>query len=252
MSLEEFTLQILCESSQPKAEPVSGGEQVCLDLQRESRCGFPEVIFGSGKSLAAIETAIEGLLRHGQPVLVTRLDETAAQSIAAKFAACRHQPAAQTLSIGRCSPRIDVRIAVVTAGTSDYSVAAEAVETLYWMGVDAELIQDVGVAGPQRLAAQLPRLQACHIVIVVAGFEGALASVVAGHLDCPVIAVPTSRGYGFHGNGLVPLLAMLNSCAANVAVVNVDAGFKAGYLAGLIAKQSVGRCPGSSGDDRCR
>jgi NCAIR mutase (PurE)-related protein len=237
LSLEEFTLQILCDSPPTKVDAPSGGDRVNLDLQRQARCGFPEVILGFGKSTQAIETAVRGLLNHGQPVLITRIEPTAAQHLLNAFSRSRYEPSAQTLAIDRCPPMRGVRIAVVTAGTSDYSVAAEALETLFWMGVDAFLIQDIGVAGPQRLIDNLPQLRNCHVVIVVAGFEGALPSVIAGHLGCPVIAVPTSRGLGLHGQGLVPLLAMLNSCAANVTVVNIDAGFKAGYLAGHIAKQ---------------
>jgi NCAIR mutase (PurE)-related protein len=127
---------------------------------------------------------------------------------------------------------------VVTAGTSDRAVAEEAYETLLWMDVPAILVQDVGVAGPQRILKQLPLLQASAAIVVVAGMEGALPSVVAGHVACPVIAVPTSIGYGANLAGFAALLSMLNSCAANVVVVNIDAGFRGGYAAGLIARQS--------------
>jgi NCAIR mutase (PurE)-related protein len=131
------------------------------------------------------------------------------------------------------------RVAIVTAGTSDMPVAEEVRETLVWMGVQCELIVDVGVAGPHRLQEALPRIVGNDAVVVVAGMEAALASVVGGHVDCPVIAVPTSVGYGASFGGLAALLGMLNSCAANVAVVNIDAGFKAGYLAGMIARRRV-------------
>jgi hypothetical protein len=126
-------------------------------------------------------------------------------------------------------------VAVISAGTGDLAVAEEARETLDWMGVGTTMIHDVGVAGPQRLAARLSDFQDADAIVVVAGMEGALPSVVGGYVPCPVIAVPTSVGYGANFGGISALLSMLNSCAANVAVVNIDAGFKAGYLAGLIA-----------------
>jgi hypothetical protein len=125
------------------------------------------------------------------------------------------------------------RAAVVSAGSSDMPVAEEARETLAWMGIECELIHDVGVAGPHRLLSRVDELRRADVIVVVAGMEGALPSVVAGHVDCPVFAVPTSVGYGANFGGVAALLGMLNSCAANVAVVNIDAGFKAGYLAGL-------------------
>jgi NCAIR mutase (PurE)-related protein len=133
------------------------------------------------------------------------------------------------------------RVAVVTAGTSDMPVAEEVRETVEWMGVGCELIVDVGVAGPYRLQEALPRIVGADVVVVVAGMEAALASVVGGHVDCPVIAVPTSVGYGASFGGIAALLGMLNSCAANVSVVNIDAGFKAGYIAGMIARGRVSR-----------
>ena len=129
------------------------------------------------------------------------------------------------------------RVAVVTAGTTDQPVAAEARETLAWMGVESVLIQDVGVAGPYRLLSRVPDLRKCSVVVCVAGMEAALPSALAGHVACPVIAVPTSVGYGANLGGVAALLSMLNSCAANVTVVNIDAGFKGGYIAGLIASQ---------------
>jgi NCAIR mutase (PurE)-related protein len=139
------------------------------------------------------------------------------------------------LQIDRSDAPEPGRVAVITAGTSDLPVALEARETLLWMQQHVIEVQDVGVAGPHRLPAQLDRLQNLDAAVVVAGMEGALPSVAGGYLDCPIIAVPTSVGYGASLHGIAALLAMLNSCAANVAVVNIDAGFKAGYLAGMIA-----------------
>jgi NCAIR mutase (PurE)-related protein len=128
-------------------------------------------------------------------------------------------------------------VAVVSAGTTDEPIAMEALETLAWMGVPTRLMQDIGVAGPYRLMSQVPVLQTMDAIVCIAGMEGALPSVLAGHVRCPVIAVPTSIGYGANFAGLSALLSMLNSCAANIAVVNIDAGFKGGYLAGLIANR---------------
>jgi NCAIR mutase (PurE)-related protein len=170
-------------------------------------------------------------------VLVTRIEESLADEVLKRYPQTRFNPHAATLVIGRCPLIPEADIAIVTAGTSDFKVASEARETLYWMGIDAELIQDVGVAGPQRLVRHLPRLRSCDVVVAIAGFEGALPSVVGGHLECPVIAVPTHNSFAAGLAGLPPLLAMLNSCAPNVAVVNVDGGFKAGYLSGLVARR---------------
>jgi NCAIR mutase (PurE)-related protein len=130
---------------------------------------------------------------------------------------------------------------VATAGTTDLPVAEEARETLDWMGVATEMLHDIGVAGPHRLLERLHVFQNADAAVVAAGMEGALPSVVGGHVACPVIAVPTSVGYGASFGGLAALLGMLNSCAANVVVVNIDAGFKAGYAAGLIARRQQAR-----------
>jgi NCAIR mutase (PurE)-related protein len=127
-------------------------------------------------------------------------------------------------------------VAIVTAGTSDLPVAEEARETALWTGAAVDMIQDVGVAGPHRLTAKVPLLEQADAIVVVAGMEGALPSVVGGYVACPVIAVPTSVGYGASFGGVAALLGMLNSCASNVTVVNIDAGFKGGYVAGLIAR----------------
>jgi hypothetical protein len=131
----------------------------------------------------------------------------------------------------------DRTVGVVTAGTTDEAVALEARETLAWMGCRTVLIQDIGVAGPYRLLARVPELRECVAIVCVAGMEATLPTALGGHVACPVIAVPTSVGYGASLGGIAALLSMLNSCAANVTVVNIDAGFKAGYIAGLIATQ---------------
>ena len=213
-----------------------------VDVDRARRCGFPEVIFGEGKSAATIAAIAQQLLDRGQSVLVTRVDAAKAATLQAIL------PSLQYNELGRTArldfPRSDSqsisrrRVAVITAGTSDLPVAEEARETLAWMGVDATLVQDVGVAGPHRLPARLAEFADSDAVVVVAGMEGALPSVVGGYVACPVFAVPTSVGYGANFGGVSALLSMLNSCAANVAVVNIDAGFKAGYLAGLVATRA--------------
>jgi NCAIR mutase (PurE)-related protein len=165
------------------------------------------------------------------------LDELQSSSLSHRYPEGICNAAARTfrLSVTGQPPTTTGRVAVITAGTSDLPVAWEAQETLHWMNVDVIPLNDVGVAGPYRLPAHLDRLKDVDAAVVVAGMEGALPSVVGGYLDCPVIAVPTSVGYGANFQGLAALLGMLNSCAANVAVVNIDGGFKGAYLAGVIA-----------------
>jgi NCAIR mutase (PurE)-related protein len=231
---------------------------VRLDLDRQRRCGFPEVVFGESKDVATLKRVIERLLDQGEPVLITRLAVDKGAELTEAFPAGRYNAVARTFVVGQCrsltpsgtGATSDVargagpsrregptgHVAIVTAGTSDIPVAEEVRETVQWMGVGCELIVDVGVAGPHRLPAQLARLERADAIVVVAGMEGALPSVVGGWVGCPVIAVPTSIGYGASFGGLAALLGMLNSCASNVTVVNIDAGFKAGYVAGLIAR----------------
>lgn len=210
---------------------------VQLDLDRRRRCGYPEVVFGQGKTPEAIGRAVAALLEAGCDALVTRLSPEQASWLAERFPAGRLNVLGRTFRLAVDeTPRPPVgRVAVVTAGTGDLPVAEEARETLLWMRVETVLVADVGVAGPHRLPAQLGHLETADAVVVVAGMEGALPSVVGGYVACPVIAVPTSVGYGASLGGIAALLSMLNSCAANVTVVNIDAGFKAGYVAGLIA-----------------
>jgi NCAIR mutase (PurE)-related protein len=219
---------------------------VRLDLDRRRRCGFPEVVFGEAKDVATLKRVIQTLLDERQPVLITRVSEAKVTDLAAAFPAGRYNAAAKTFRVvaesGSAGPAEPTgRVAIVTAGTSDIPVAEEVRETVEWMGVTAEMVVDVGVAGLHRLQEQLARIRGSDAVVVIAGMEAALASVVGGLVDCPVIAVPTSVGYGASLGGIAALLGMLNSCAANVAVVNIDAGFKAGYIAGMIAGRRVSR-----------
>ena len=207
-----------------------------VDLEREARCGFPEVIFGQGKTTQAIADIARKLLANEQQVLVTRVPPDQAKALEKLLPSPRYNEVGRTLRVDlRTLPARCGHVAVITAGTSDLAVAEEARETLDWMGVRATMVHDVGVAGPHRLPERLAEFVEADAVVVVAGMEGALPSVVGGYVPCPVFAVPTSVGYGANLGGLAALLAMLNSCASNVAVVNIDAGFKAGYLAGLVA-----------------
>lgn len=210
-------------------------DSATVDLNRQSRCGFPEVIFGTGKTIEAICAIALKLLEHGQRVLATRIDAEKAALLCEQLAGATYNPVARTLRIDAGERNALVgHVAVISAGTSDLPVAEEARETLDWMGVRTTMVHDVGVAGPHRLPARLAEFADADAIVVVAGMEGALPSVVGGYVACPVFAVPTSVGYGASLGGLAALLAMLNSCASNVAVVNIDAGFKAGYLAGIV------------------
>ncbi|HRE99226.1 MAG TPA: nickel pincer cofactor biosynthesis protein LarB [Pirellulaceae bacterium] len=209
-----------------------------LDLERQQRCGFAEVIYGPGKSDEVLIRAAAGLVAAGQDVLATRLTDRQLDLLSRAWPEGHADATARTWRRMHGSPLPDRRlapVAVVTAGTGDGPVAAEVRETLRWMRVPVRQVDDVGVAGPHRLVERLDVLVDCAAIVVVAGMEGALPSVVAGHVRCPVIGVPTSVGYGANFGGLSALLSMLNSCAANVTVVNIDAGFKGGFVAGLIA-----------------
>jgi NCAIR mutase (PurE)-related protein len=223
---------------------------VTLDLDRRRRCGFPEVVYGPGKTNEQLREIVATLLRHDEPVLVTRIDPAQAASLLAAFPDGRHNDVARTFRVdaktieNRAEPSSSPsmkgsgNVVVISAGTGDLPIAEEARETLEWMGVGVTMIHDVGVAGPHRLPARLAEFENADAIVVVAGMEGALPSVVAGYVACPVIGVPTSIGYGANFGGVSALLSMLNSCANNVAVVNIDAGFKAAFMAGLIAKRT--------------
>jgi NCAIR mutase (PurE)-related protein len=216
--------------------------EASVDVDRDRRCGFPEVVFAAGKTPQAIVEIFERQRAVGQRCFATRVAPEQALAVRERFADAVENRVARTIRIGEPT---DVRgmVAVVTAGTSDRPVAEEALETLRWMGCETDLIIDVGVAGPHRLPAHLRRLEQADAIVVAAGMEGALPSVVGGWVACPVIAVPTSVGYGASFGGLAALLGMLNSCASNVALVNIDAGFKAGYVAGLFARRDPARPP---------
>ena len=219
--------------------------EASVDLGRLARCGFPEAIYGAGKTPEQVVAIARTLAGAGQAVLATRVDAEQIAALTAALPDAIVNRVARTVrrESGSASPSTAPPVAVVTAGTTDVPVAEEAAETLAWMGVPVRRIADVGVAGPDRLRSRLAELDGVAAVVVVAGMEGALPSVVGGYVPCPVVAVPTSVGYGAAFGGVAALLGMLNSCAAGVTVVNIDAGFKGGYVAGLIA--TTGRRTGT-------
>ena len=205
-----------------------------LDLDRERRTGASEVVFGSGKTPQQVHEIVQQMHAHGSNVLVTRLTPD-------QYAQIPHIPNAHYDSTSRLLTLLHhppqpaaTQVAVVTAGTSDIAVAEEAAQTAEFYGNRVTRVFDVGVAGLHRLLARLPALRGAKVLIVVAGMEGALPSVVGGLVDKPVIAVPTSVGYGAAFDGVTALLGMLTSCASGVSVVNIDNGFGAGYLANTI------------------
>lgn len=206
-----------------------------LDLQRELRCGHPEVVFGAGKSPGELQEICCALLERHQRFLATRVDDAGARAVLEAIPEANYQESARALHLDlREDPPAVGRVLVLSAGTSDRAVAEEAALTASYLGASVEHRADVGVAGLHRLLAQADALREARVVVVVAGMEGALPSVVGGLVERPVIAVPTSVGYGASFEGLAALLAMLNSCAAGVTVVNIDNGFGAGYAAAQI------------------
>jgi len=219
-----------------EAAPAEELEFAVLDHQRALRTGFPEVVFGQGKTADQLVAIVDRLHRRSGVVLVTRVAEDHGRLLKDRFPAGTLNERARTFVLRKRPPRGAGRgrVLVLCAGTADLPVAEEALVTAQTMGSRAELIADVGVAGLHRLLAHRTRLRGARVLVVVAGMEGALPSVVGGLVDRPVIAVPTAIGYGAHFRGITPLLAMLNSCAAGVTVVNVDNGFGAGYAAHLV------------------
>ncbi len=236
----EQAIQHFSDAAQPEGTPQIDG--VDVDLQRQSRCGFPEVIFGEGKSTKMIVEILQAQQQAGQDSLVTRIRPDQAETIQAEFDNVIRNDVSRTIRLHQpCENPVSKGgpVIVITAGSSDRNVAEEAIETLRWMRIDCELIQDVGVAGPHRLLKHVPKLQQAAAIVCVAGMEAALPSIVGGYVPCPVIGVPTSVGYGASLNGITAMLAMLTCCAANVVSVNIDAGFKGGYVAGLIASRAA-------------
>ncbi len=206
-----------------------------VDHHRALRHGMPEVILAQGKTPEQVADIAEHLARRAPNVLITRADQAAADAVRQRLSQAEYFPLSRALRVW-CDRTIrgKGKIAVVSAGTSDIPVAEEAQVTAEVMGNTVEAIFDIGVAGIHRLMNNRERLAEARVVVVCAGMEGALPSVVGGLVACPVIAVPTSVGYGASFHGLAALLGMLNSCASNVTVVNIDNGFGAGYVASLI------------------
>lgn len=218
-----------------KTEPFADIGFAKVDLHRSIRQGQPEVIYGAGKTPEQIVAIMRTMLESGQSrILVTRIDRGCADALKTVFP-IRYHAAARAATLGD-DPEPDGigTIVIATGGTSDIPVAEEAAVTAAYFGNDVCRMFDVGVSGLHRLLAQKEQIMRASVIVVVAGMEGALASVIGGLADCPVIAVPTSVGYGASFGGLSALLSMLNSCASGVSVVNIDNGFGAGFLAGRI------------------
>lgn len=237
-SLRQGELEVSEALHELRRLPFSDLEYARIDHHRELRQGAPEVVLGSGKSSAQIVGIVRTLMTARQNVLVTRVDAEKAEVVCAELPELRHNGAAHTLSLAMTpiEPLSSAPVALVTAGTSDVPVAEEAAETLQLLGVPFERVFDVGVAGIHRLFGELDRLARAPAVIVVAGMEGALPSVVGGLLAGPVIAVPTSVGYGVSAGGYAALMGMLSSCAAGITVVNIDNGFGAAMAVGRMLR----------------
>ena len=211
-----------------------------LDLMREDRCGFPEVVYGQGKPAELVVRILQRQAEAGQDSLVTRVTPAQMEAVRAVIPEAICNLTAGTIRVSRAGreERDCGSVLVISAGSTDLSVAEEAVETLRWMRVPVRLIQDVGVAGPHRLQQHVSEFRSVAAIVCVAGMEAALPSVVGGYASCPVIGVPTSVGYGASLGGLTAMLSMLTSCASGVVCVNIDAGFKGGYVAGMIAART--------------
>jgi NCAIR mutase (PurE)-related protein len=218
-----------------QAAPVADLGFAQVDTHRALRKNFPEVIFGAGKTPEQVVKIAAKLLEREQNVLVTRVTLEHARALKKKFKSAVHHTVARCLTVEKKPlPRRPGFIAVVCAGTSDLPVAEEAAVTAEIMGNRVERVHDIGVAGLHRMLARMEQIQSANVIVAVAGMEGALPSVLAGLVSKPVIAVPTSIGYGASFGGIAALLAMLNSCASGVTVVNIDNGFGAGYAASQI------------------
>jgi len=218
------------------------------DTHRPLRRGAPEAVYCPGKSIEQILEIAVALRRGGTPVLLTRITPDAAARVAEALPEARHVPVAHLVVVGEPPSRRIGRVGVLTGGTGDLAVAEEAAWTAEVMGAAVERAYDVGVAGLHRLAAHRALLERARVLVVAAGMDGALPAVVAGLTRVPVIGVPTSVGYGVHLGGLAPLCSMLNACAPGVAVVNIDNGFGAGYLAALINGEAGARTEAPEAD----
>jgi pyridinium-3,5-biscarboxylic acid mononucleotide synthase len=232
LSVDQAVLEI---DRRYQAQPFEDLGFAKVDHHRAARQGFPEVILGLGKTPAQIAGIAERIAARGNSLLVTRADQAAFEAVAKVLPGCQYEEGARAITLRRddVSPGKGT-VLIAAAGTSDFTVAEEAVVTASVMGNEVDRLYDVGVAGLHRLLKERERLVSARVIIVVAGMEGALPSVVAGLVKVPVIAVPTSVGYGASFGGIAALLGMLNSCANGVSVVNIDNGFGAGCIASLI------------------
>lgn len=217
-----------------RAEPLADLGFARVDHHRATRQGFAEVVLGIGKTPDQIAAIAEAIVGRGSPLLVTRTDEVAFTAVRARCPEVRFHAEARAITLAREVPRGKGTVVIASAGTSDIPVAEEAAVTAELMGNDVDRLYDVGVAGIHRVLRERGRLESARVIVVVAGMEGALPSVVAGMVHVPVIAVPTSIGYGASFGGIAALLGMLNSCANGVSVVNIDNGFGAGCIASMI------------------
>ncbi|WP_134684698.1 nickel pincer cofactor biosynthesis protein LarB [Brevibacillus migulae] len=232
---------ISLEEAEEQLTRISDLGFASLDLERQKRTGFPEVIFSAGKSVDQLISIFQRLMGHQSVVLATRVSQEQREGLLQAIPQIHSDPEAGIAIWSRepLQPQRSGYVAIVTAGTSDWRVAQEAAWTVRCFGSEARVIADVGVAGIHRLFNRLDEIRGACAIVCVAGMEGALASVVAGLVDKPVIAVPTSVGYGANFGGMSALLTMLNSCANGVAVVNIDNGFGAGYMAGMIHRMAL-------------
>ena len=226
--------QLSLEEAASQLEGIDDIGFASLDLSRNKRNGFPEIIYGEGKTKEQIEKIIESLEKENLPVLAPRVDSEKGQYLLEKIPHGFYYETARAFVVNPSPIHSEHYIAVVTAGTSDMPVAEEAAITAETFGNPVKRIYDVGVAGIHRLFNRLDDIRGASVIIVIAGMEGALVSVVAGLVDVPVIAVPTSVGYGSNLQGLTTLMSMLTSCASGVTVVNIDNGFGAAYSASMI------------------
>lgn len=228
--------EIVRQVSRPPVENLGFAN---IDHHRAIRQGFPEVIFGVGKTTAQLKKIIAAQLERDRRLLGTRVEQQTFRQLHKVFPELQYNSEARCIYTGM--PRAEVeflhRVAIVSGGTSDIPVVREAQITLQMFGIEPQILSDVGVAGIHRLDAVWPKLKDCFVLIVVAGMEGALPSVVAGLSDVPVLAVPTSQGYGANLGGMTPLMAMLSSCANGISVVNIDNGFGAAFSAALLLRQ---------------
>jgi NCAIR mutase (PurE)-related protein len=240
MAVEDALKQLVASS------PSLDLGHTTLDTEREARCGHPEVLYGAGKTPQELLEISRAVVQHHQRLLVTRATDEGLALLAAELDSAVIHERSRCVTVGAPDEtELTGLVAVISAGTSDGTVAEEAAVTARFLGARVSEVRDVGVAGLHRLLAHADLMREARCLVVVAGMEGALPSVVGGLVSSPVIAVPTSVGYGASFGGIAALLAMLNSCAAGVTVVNIDNGFGAGYTAALI---NDGRAAAQEGD----